>query len=111
MSRQSGQLLRELVSLLAILPWYGCIILGLLWYFSFHDWLPQWFGLEPTTVSDASMAGKALAERFSRYFHFIGNAGAIAAAIFAFFRLMFGHSPSRGGLVGLVSKLLGRSID
>lgn len=105
----------DIVSAANRAPWWSALLLGIVPWLILAFALPAWIEHQLTAL-DGSMFRQMLDQVFARRIHWLtwtGNACLIAGAFFAIKNYVWQRPINRDehGLVALIARFLGRSID
>lgn len=111
----ANQIISDSVFIGSRLPWWGALLFGLVTFVLFYFIIPSW--LEAKIAADAnSSIYPALKALFGRRMHLFEWLGIVCGLIGLFFcvrnYLVMGQANSKErGIVGMLTKLLGRRWD
>ncbi|MBB6086994.1 hypothetical protein [Wenzhouxiangella marina] len=107
--------MRDAADIGAKLSWQGALILGALLFIVFYLAIPAWINsvLEGQKNSMFYPTLEAVFARRTHWVQWVGIACALVGAFFALRNYHYGNSASgdERGLVALLARLLGRSLD
>ena len=110
-----GSVVTDVVQICSRLPWWGALLVGLCAYFLIYVGLGGYLEgqLAAQEGSNIYPILEARDTRLIRLTAWIGNACLVAGVFFAIRNHFFGANARRKekGIVGIVARILGRSID
>ncbi len=110
-----GSVVTDVVRVCSRLPWWGALLVGLCAYLLIYVGLGGYLEGQ-LAAQEGSKFYPILEARYSRFIRltaWIGNACLVAGVFFAIRNHFFGANAQRTekGIVGIVARILGRSID
>lgn len=110
-----GSVVTDVVRVASRLPWWGALLVGLCAYLLIYIGLGGYLEGQ-LAAQEGSQFYPILEARYSRFIRltaWVGNACLVAGVFFAIRNHFFGANAQRTekGIVGMVARILGRSID
>lgn len=110
-----GSVVTDVVRVASRLPWWGALLVGFLAYLVIYVGLGGYLGSQ-LAAQEGSQFYPILEARFGRFIRvtaWVGHACLLVGAFFAIRNHFFGPNAQRAekGIVGVVARILGRSVD
>lgn len=111
----AGSIISDSAYIGSRLPWWGALAFGILTFLLFYYIAPAWLGSK-LSASEGSTFYSALEAIFGRRIHWFKWLGVACALIFGYFTVrnyvvLREVTGQERGIVGIIARILGRSIE